>query len=168
MWKKGHPVLHCLNSDAEDDNKSLTSTQESIKKLQKDLKKVQKAFSTVNTQLQQLKEEASDISDEDTAEEDSHFQINMGFQFTQIKNNQFKPCIMSLFKQVHPMKVKLDLKHVILLDSQSTIDLMCNPAYVGKVRESKSSMQLKSNGGSLLVMCKANVPGYHKSVWFSK
>jgi hypothetical protein len=41
---------------------------------------------------------------------------------------EFEPWIAKLFKQTHGTKIKLDLKKVILLDSQSTMDLICDPA----------------------------------------
>jgi len=61
----------------------------------------------------------------------------------------------------------LELRQVILLDSQSTMDLMCNHKLVDKVYKSTSTMRLKSNIGEILVDLKAKVPGYKKSVWFS-
>jgi hypothetical protein len=71
-----------------------------------------------------------------------------------------------VFKQAGS-KIKLDLGAIILLDSQSTMDLFCNAALVRKTSKSKSSMRLKSNGGTMAVSCKATLPGYKKSVWFS-
>ena len=167
--EKGHPASHCpKKTTTEDDEKSLASTQSSVKKLTKELKSMKKAFSQVNTQLAQLQEEASDLSsDSDTHEESSHFQFVEGFQFAQL-DHQFEPRIRNLFKQAEPKKIKLDLREVILLDSQSTMDLICNKAMVTKVFKSGSSMRLRSNGGSMLVTHKAKMPGYNKNVWFSK
>jgi hypothetical protein len=74
------------------------------------------------------------LSDSESEEEDSHFQFDDGFQFTQLKVAQtaikFEPQIAKLFKQTHSTRIKLDLKKVILLDSQSTMDLICDPALV--------------------------------------
>ncbi len=71
----------------------------------------------------------SNLFDSESEEEDSHFQFDDGFQFMQMKVKQtaikFKPHIAKLFKQTHGTKIKLDLKKVILLDSQSTMDLIC-------------------------------------------
>ena len=89
---------------------------------------MKKAF----TQLQTTIEADSDLSNSDTEEEDSHFQFEAnGFQFTQVERD-FEPRIAQLFKQTHGTKIKLDLKEVILLDSQSTMDLICNRALVKK------------------------------------
>jgi serine protease inhibitor ecotin len=82
-------------------------------------------------------------------EKASHFQMDEALQFAQVDKG-FKPRIMELFKQNHGSKIKLDLREVILLDIQSTMDLFCNSATVGKNNKSASSMILKSNGGTMV------------------
>jgi hypothetical protein len=72
-----------------------------------------------------------------------------------------------LFKQNHEKQIKLDLKEVILLDSQSTMDLFCNPKLVEKVTKTRKKMRLQSNGGSMIVCHKAKMAGYIHDVWFS-
>jgi hypothetical protein len=54
------------------------------------------------------------------------------------------------------------------LDSQSTIDLVCNKGLVTEVFKSKKGMRLASNGGTMTVHHKAKVKGYHTHVWFSE
>jgi hypothetical protein len=44
------------------------------------------------------------------------------------------------FKQTHGTKIKLDLREVVLLDSQSTMDLICNPALVKKTFKSSTNV----------------------------
>jgi ribosomal protein L15 len=160
--KLGHPAPLC--PDKEDDDKSLKSTASSVSKLKTDFKKMKKAFA-------QLKENDSDDSDSDLEEETSHFQMD-AFQFTQFDkkfDKKFEPRIARLFKQAHGgTTLELDLTEVILLDSQSTMDIFCNQAMVGETSKSVSSMRLKSNGGSMVVTHKAKMPGYHRPVWFSK
>ena len=174
--QKGHPASHCKKSKSkdDDDDKSIASTAKSVNKLQKELKSMKKKVNTVNTQLAQLKEaDDSDLSDSDEDEEVSHFQMSKNqFQFTQIESN-FEPQIAKLFKQSHGgqkfgTKVKLDLKEVLLLDSQSTMDLFCNRALVENVNNSKTTMRLQSNGGHMIVKLTATVKGYHKNVWYSE
>jgi hypothetical protein len=58
------------------------SAASSVNKLKKDLKSIKKAFTMVNTQLAQLKEADSDIS-ESEGEEASHFQVDQALQFVQ-------------------------------------------------------------------------------------
>jgi hypothetical protein len=113
---------------ANDDDSA--SNVQSIKKLTKDTKNLKKAF----TQLKKTTKQDSDLSGSKSEEEDLHFQFGDGFQFTQMKVKQtaikFEPCIAKLFKQTHGTIIKLDLKMIILLDSQSTMDLICDPALV--------------------------------------
>jgi hypothetical protein len=82
--KKGHPATHCLKKPSDDDDRSTASAASSVKKLKKDLKSTKKAFTTVNTQLAQLKEADSDIS-ESEGEEASYFQVDQALQFAQLE-----------------------------------------------------------------------------------
>jgi hypothetical protein len=112
---------------------------------------LKKAF----TQLQKTSKQDSNLSDSELEEEDLQFQFDDGFQFTQMEVKQtaieFKPCIAKLFKQTHGTRIKLDIKKVILLDRQSTMDMICDPALVESTFKSSHSMQLKSNGGTMEV-----------------
>jgi hypothetical protein len=81
-------------------------------------------------------------------------------------DKECEPTIVNLFKQAGS-SVKIDLREVILLDSQSTMDLFCNAALVSNTHKSTTSMRLKSNGGTMVVTRKATMPGYNKDVWFS-
>ena len=101
----------------------------------------------------------------------SHFQITgkSGLQLSQL-NEEFEPHIAKLFNQSADrnsvINTKLDLRDVIILDSQSTIDIFCNQFLVEKTNKSKNKMRLKRNGGTMTVSHKATVTGYPKSVWF--
>jgi hypothetical protein len=91
--------------------------------------------------------------------------VDQALQFAQL-DKKFEPRIAKLFKQAGS-SIKLDLKEVILLDSQSTMDLFCNASLVSKISKSRSSMRLKSNGSTMVVTPKATMEGYNKTVWFS-
>ena len=54
------------------------------------------------------------------------------------------------------------------MDSQSTMDLFFNPELGIETFTYNSSMQLKVNGGTMLVTHKAKMAGYHKNIWSSK
>jgi hypothetical protein len=112
------------------------------------------------------------LSDSESEEEDLHFQFPDEFQFTQMKVKQmaikFEPRIAKLFKQTYGTKIKLDLRKVILLDSQSTMDLICDPALAESTFKSSRSMRLKSNGRTMEVKKQAIMPGYHMHVWYNK
>jgi hypothetical protein len=165
--KMGHPATHCgkKSKSNEDDDSSAAATVKSVKKLQKDIKFMRKAFTTVNTQLEKLKEAETDISESEGEDEALHLQMDTALQFAQVKK-EFEPRIAKLFKQAG-LSVKIDLREVILLDIQSTMDLFCNAALVSKTCKSTTSMRLKSNGGTMVVSQKATMPGYNKDVWFS-
>jgi hypothetical protein len=113
-----------------------------------------------------LKEAESDISesegDDDAA---SHFQMDAALQFAQVEK-KFEPRIAKLFKHAG-LSVNIDLRKIILLDSQSTMDLFYNAALVSNTCKSTTSMILKSSGGTMVVTRKATMPGYNKDVWFS-
>jgi hypothetical protein len=165
--KVGHPATHYgkKSNSNDDDDSSAAATVNSVKKLQKGIKSTRKAFTTVNTQLEKLKEAESDISESEGEDEASHFQMDLALQFTQVEK-EFEPRIAKSFKQAGS-SVKIDLQEVILLDSQSTMDLFCNSALVSKTCKSTTSMRLKSNGGTMVVTRKATMPGYNMDVWFS-
>jgi hypothetical protein len=163
----GHPATHCGKKSKynEDDDSSVSAMVNSVKKLQKDIKSMRKAFTTVNTQLERLKEAESDISESEGEDEASHFQMDAALQLAQVEK-EFEPRIANLFKQAG-LSVKIDLREVILLDSQSTMDLFFNAALVSKTHKSTTRMRLKRNGGTMVVTRKATMPGYNKDVWFS-
>jgi hypothetical protein len=166
--KKGHPVnKRPKKSNNDDDEKSVASAASSVKKLKKDFKSMKKGFTTVNTQLEKLKEADSDtsVSEDEDEDDQSHFQMDAALQFAQV-DKECDPTIANLFKQACS-SVKIDLREVILLDSQSTVDLFCNAALVNKTCKSSTSMRLKSNCGTMVVTRKATMPGYNKDVWFS-
>jgi hypothetical protein len=111
------------------------------------MKNIKKAFA----QLKEAEEE-SDISgsdESDGSEGAAHFQFHDHdrFQFVQ-KASMFDPRIERLLKQNQGTRPKLDLREIILLDSQSTIDLISNKELVKDVSKCSKSMQLKSNGGT--------------------
>jgi hypothetical protein len=83
--------------------------------------------------------------------------VDQAIEFAQVAK-KFEPIIENIFKQAGS-SINLDFLEVILLDSQSTMDLFCNAALVRKTRKSNSSMRLKSNGGAMVVTRKSTMPG---------
>jgi hypothetical protein len=73
--------------------------------------------------------------------------VDQDLQFAQV-DNKFEPSIAKILKQAGSV-IKLDHLEVILLDSQSTMDIFCNAALISKTNRSNSSMRLKSNGGTI-------------------
>ena len=119
--KKGHPSTSFPEAENNADDASISyrsSQAKSVTNLTKYFKKIKKAF----TRLQQLQDSDSDLSDDDEEEQNSHFQIaDRGFQFTQL-NREFEPHISKLFNQAPDFNNKMNLREIILLDSQSTMD----------------------------------------------
>ena len=72
------------------------------------------------------------------------------------------------FTNVKPIHKGLDMKKVILLDNQSTVDLFCNSNMVTDIVKVKESIRVQSTGGYLVVRHKATLPGYGKQVWYNK
>jgi hypothetical protein len=163
MPQDGHPETHCSkkSNSNDDDDISAAVTVNSVKKLRKDIKSTRKAFKTINTQLEKLKEAESDISESEGEDEASHFQIDVALQFAQVEK-EFDPRIAKLFEQAGS-KIKLDLQEIILLDSQSTMDLFCNASLISKTSKSKSSMRIKINGGTMQI----NSTGLQQECLFS-
>jgi hypothetical protein len=162
--RKGTHKRIVTKKPSDDDDHSTASAASSVKKFKKDLKSIKKMFNTVNTQLAQLKEADSEIC-EPKGEEASHFQVAQALQFAQL-DKKFDLIIAKLFKQTES-SIKLDLKEVILLDSQSTMDIFCKSSLVNKIINSISSMRLKSNCGTMVVTRKETMKGYNKTVCFS-
>jgi hypothetical protein len=61
-----------------------------------------------------------------------------------------------------------DLREVLLLDNQPTVNIFCNKKFVSNIRLAPEPLTLKSNDGELIVYRIANVADYDEPVWFSK
>jgi hypothetical protein len=57
------------------------------------------------------------------------------------------------------------LRNVILLDSESSTSIFCNPSFVTDIHETDEVLELLTNGGPLKTNLKATVPGFGL-VWF--
>jgi hypothetical protein len=63
---------------------------------------------------------------------------------------------------------KVDLRKVIFLDNQSTVNLFCNLSLVTDVKAIEGKpMQLLSNAGSMTVKKMATIPNFQDRVWYS-
>ena len=71
-----------------------------------------------------------------------------------------------LLEKSHSDPITINLSKVILLDIQSTMDLIWNEYMVERIYKSKNKMRLRSNGGKMVIDQKAVVEGYIKDVWF--
>ena len=63
---------------------------------------------------------------------------------------------------------QLDLKNVILLDNQSTLDLIYNKKLTSKIKKSDKKISIQVNGRTLTIKYMARMPGYNYDTWFIK
>ena len=150
------------------------------------------SFATLEEKIYELENEESELTSSDS--EDSagyyHFQFHKnvmepqrGFQILQTeRNNRDQTAGVGVVLQQLPEKrinkVLLDNKHadyinfnlikVILLNSQSTMGLICNEYMVERIYKLKKKMRLHSNGGKIIIDQKSVVAGYIKDMWFDK
>ena len=54
---------------------------------------------------------------------------------------------------------QLDLKNVIQLDNQSTLDLICNKKLTSKIKKSDKKISVQENGGTLAMKYRSRIPG---------
>jgi hypothetical protein len=106
-------------------------------------------------------------SDDDTAADKgaapSHFQY---VNFMTCEATTGVAAMNYMFKQ--STTTDLDLRKVILLDSQSTIDVFCNRKLLTNIHRSPTPIRLQSNGGTMELRYQGRVAGYHLDVWYNK
>ena len=54
----------------------------------------------------------------------------------------------------------LDLRKVVLIDSQTTHDVFCNDKYLENIRHAKKVLHLGTNGGGMSISKEADVKRY--------
>jgi hypothetical protein len=59
----------------------------------------------------------------------------------------------------------LDLRNVLLLDSQSTFDLFCSKMFASKIFKAENALLMISNGDGLKIIKKCKIPGYKYYIW---
>ncbi len=101
----------------------------------------------------------------DSSEEMSHFQYESRINGGGSLPREF---VDMTFKQSKKGLRGFDLREVILLDNQSTVDVFCNKKIVRNIRLAPEPLTLKSNGGELIIYHIADVDDYYEPVWFSK
>ena len=140
--KTGHPACFCPN----DSDKSSSASSGRLKgSLAKQLSLVKKSFAQLQAALENENESVS------SSNEQSHFQF-MHIKIVLSQNSSGD----------------VDLRNVILLDSQSTVSLFCNPNFVSSFSKAEKPLKLQSNGGKLMIHHVAAIYDDGMCVWFSK
>ena len=55
---------------------------------------------------------------------------------------------------------------MVLLDKESTMELLCNQDFVEDIKKLKGHLRIHSNGIEMSINKKSNIPGYNKRMWF--
>jgi hypothetical protein len=165
--KLGHPADSCPNKAGDDDkpaSKGKSKKKEadgdasvsSMKKLEKGFKKMQKTLTQINDKI-------DEGNDSDLSEEDSHFQ----YALAQVVLDKGFPKTAKVLKQSHKLLNGLEMREIILLDSQSTICVFCNKSLLASITKARKPLRLRSNGGSMLLKKQATIENYKHKVWYS-
>ena len=135
---------------------------------------MKKHVALMQKMLSSLEEEDSDMTESE--EEDVHLTLNVADKATNNINDatleELARVTMDaehLFLNQPRMKARsgLNLRQVILLDTQSTVNLFCNQNLATDIKESTTTMTVQSTDEKLVVRHKATIPGYKHRVWFS-
>ena len=86
-------------------------------------------------------EEDSDISDSDSESGSEFFQMERDIVSSTGKDIMTKIILHNQAK----VNDQLDLKNVILLDNQSTLDLICNKKLTSKIKKSDKKISVQGN-----------------------
>jgi hypothetical protein len=166
--KLGHPTKSCPNASTDDSNKP-SSKSKSKKNSDNDdasatsIKKLTKGFKKMQQTLTQINEKITEGNKSDISDKESHFQ----FTFAQKELDAAFPGVAKVMKQSHKSLRNLNMREVILLDSQSTICVFCNKRLLVDIVTAKSPLHLHSNGGTMLLTKKASINNYNQEVWYS-
>ncbi len=165
--KKGHPQLHCPTKTDDDDDLSISSRSSrssksgrkpKIKDFENQLKNLKKSFA-------QLKLAQEGYLNSDSGKEMLHFQYGSRIN----RGGCLPKALMDMaFRQSKKGLQGVNLKGVILLINQLTVNIFCNKEFVSNIRLAPEPLILKSNGGELIAHHIANVADYDEPVWFSK
>jgi hypothetical protein len=166
--KKGHPQSHCPAKDNDDDSSISSKSSKGSKSgsSKPKLKEFENLVKSLKKSFAQLKSAQEEYSDSDSSEEMLHFQFDSGIRKKDLPAPESAYLTFKQFKK--GLGKEFDLREVILLDNQSTVDIFCNKKFVNNIRLAPEPLTLKSNGGKLVIYHIADITNYKEPVWFSK
>ena len=112
-----------------------------VDKMKKDLQKTKKSFAAMECMINNIEEEEddSDISDSDSESGLAFFQMERDIFSSTGKDIMTKIILHNQAK----LTDQLDLNNVILLDNQSTLDLICNKKLTSKIKKSDKKISVQ-------------------------
>jgi hypothetical protein len=167
----GHAAYHCPLKNTSKEVKAAAKAANTTANTSKPAAQVKAASDADNRSVQtQLLQQALDSLQTKQDDGTALFQHHTFFQnhtFATIDNPT--AVTSKAYQFTTSNKLDLNLRNVILLDSQSTLDLFCNPKLVRNIHKSCVPTRMQSNGGTVTLRHKAQVDdGYHLDVWFDK
>ena len=99
------------------------------------MKKVNKTFTTIKSKISELKEDEYDLSDSyGESQADSFFLLKVNYQGAEPKYNTTEHNLLYNYRKKISIQGNLDLRKVVLLENESTMDLFCNPDLVEDIK----------------------------------
>ena len=134
--------------------------------MKKDIQKTKKSFADMECMIKNIEEEEddSDISDSDSESGLAFFQIERDIVSSIGKDIMTKIILHNQAKLNDQLKLKSD----ILLDNQSTLDLICNKKLTSQIKKSDKKISVQGNGGTLTIKYRYMMPGYNYYTWYIK
>ena len=126
--------------------------------------KTKKQFATMEAQIWELENESD--SDSDITDETGSNFLLLKQCYTQTMGSELKEKLILHTK--YDSYEQLDLRNVILLDNQSTLDLICNKKLATNIEKSNRTMTVQGNSGTLDITHRAKLKGYTSKPWFRK
>ena len=151
--KKGHKSPQCRDRDKPKSEWAINQTPE--------LRNVQHVMS--GTQTSQDDDAVSQVPSVQPSTSPPSLQQSATMPSAQTSTSPFG--WMSL--QFSAMQTTADMREIILLDNQSTVDLFCNPKLVKDIVSMDETLNLQTNAGNLITNKRATVPDYGQ-VWFDE
>jgi hypothetical protein len=165
--KKDHPQSHCPTKTDDDNNSSISSrlSRSSKSGRKPKIKDFKNQFNNLKRFFVQLKSAQEGDSDNDSGEEMLHFQYG-----SRINGGGCLPkALMDMaFKQSKKGLRGFNLRAVVFLNNQLTVDIFCNKEFISNIGLAPEPLILKSNGSELIAHHIADVADYDEPVWFSK
>ena len=107
------------------------------------MEKAKKTFTYLQAKIAEFKEEKSDLSDSDgESQADWLFLLKDNYQGIQPKDNTYEHTLLYNDRKKRSIHKNLDLRTVVLLDNESTMDLFYNTDLVEDIKKVKRPLRI--------------------------